>query len=270
MTGALADSAERVASLLRAFFVVERTAASEGFLQARDPRAKLVSITALVVAAMLTRSVAVLVAMGAIVVGLALLSSVPLRTLLARSTFVPAATLLVVAPQAVLQPGETVVAALGLRVTGAGVAYVLLFTLRVGVSVALLSLLVLTTPFSSVVAAMRGLGVPTPLVWVVAVTYRYLFLFFDELRRLLLARNSRTTGGDGLRAEWRDARRLAGTFLLRSLERGERVGRGMRARGGARPPAPYRRSRSLDHGDVALGGLAAVAVATSVVIRWGL
>lgn len=270
MTGALADSAESVASLLREFFVVERTAAADGFLQNRDPRVKLLGLTGLVTAAMLTRSAGVLLALAGTVALLALASSVPLRRLLSRTAFVPAATLLVVAPQAVLMPGDPLVGAFGLTVTAGGVAYVLLFTFRVAVGVALLSLLVLTTPFSSVVATMRELGVPTPLVWVIAITYRYLFLFFDELRRQLLARNSRTTGNNGLRAEWRDARRLAGTFLLRVLDRGERVGRGMRARGGARPPSPYERSRTLDYGDYALVALATVAIASSVVIRWGL
>lgn len=268
MTGAVAGSAERVASVLREFFVVERTAAADGFLQTREPRVKLLCITGLVVATMLTRSAAVLLALVGVVGVLATVSSVPIRRLLSRATVVPAATLLIVAPQLVLMSGESLVGAFGLTVTKAGVAYVLLFTLRVSVGVALISLLVLTTPFSSVVAAIRGLGVPTPLVWVIAVTYRYLFLFFDELRRLLLARNSRTTGRDGLRAEWYDARRLAGMFLLRALERGERVGRGMRARGGARPPSPYERSQTLDLGDYGLIILSVMAITTSVVIRW--
>jgi cobalt/nickel transport system permease protein len=107
-------------------------------------------------------------------------------------------------------------------------------------------------------------------VWVVAVTYRYLFLFFDELQRLVLARNSRTAGRSSVRGGWRDARRLAGTFLLRTLSRGERVGRGMRARGGARPPSPYSRSRSVDRYDCTLAAFAVVAIVCSGVVRWGL
>lgn len=269
MTGTIASTAEGVTELLREFFAAERIAAAEGFLQAREPRAKLLGVTGLVVATMLTRSPAVLGLFAAVVVGLASASAVPLGRLLRRSAVVPLATALIVAPQAVLQPGAPLFGIAGVTVTAPGVAYVLTFTFRVGVAVSLLSLLVLTTPFSAIVSAARGLGVPATIVWVVAVTYRYLFLFFDELRRLLLARNSRTVGDDGLRAEWRDGRRLVGTFLLRTLERGERVGRGMRARGGARPPSPYARSRALDRGDYALAVTAAAAIATSVVIRWG-
>lgn len=269
MTGRLAGTTERVTTFLRDFFVAERTARGEGFLQSREPRTKLVAIVALLVGAMLTRSGAVLVGVLALTALLAHLSSVPLRRLVARSVPIPLASMLIVAPQAVLIPGEPLAGAFGLTVTYEGAAYVGLFTLRVAAGVSLLSVLVLTTPFAAIVGAMRRLRVPVALVWVIAVTYRYLFLFFDELRRLVLARNSRTAGGDDIRGEWRDARRLSGTFLLRALDRGERVGRGMRARGGSREPTPYEQSSQLDWGDYALGAVAALVVTVAVVVRWG-
>jgi len=267
-TGPLAASAERVAGVLRAFFTAERVAAADGFLQARDPRVVVASVAGLAVAVMVARTFPVLLALGGLTAVLAWRSSVPPRRLLARSAVVPLASAFVVLPQAVLTPGDPLLGVAGFAVTGAGAAYVALFTLRVGLGVALLSLLTLTTPFSAVVAALRDLRVPVALVWVVAVTYRYLFLFFDELRRLILARNSRTTGADGARGGWRDARRIAGAFLLRTLDRGERVGRGMRARGGAAPPSPYGRRRSIDAYDCLLGATALLAVVGSGLVRW--
>ncbi|ELZ94604.1 cobalt ECF transporter T component CbiQ [Haloferax sulfurifontis] len=270
MTGVVGRSVGSITGALRAVFTAEQVASSDGFLQRRDPRVSLCSVAGLALAVMLTRTVAVALCFGVVTVLLARLSAVPLRQLLARSAVVPLVSAVIVVPQAVLLPGDALVRAFGFAVTDGGVAYVVLFTLRVGVGVALLSLIVMTTPFSSVVAAMRELRVPVALVWVVAVTYRYLFLFFDELQRLVLARNSRTTGQSSLRDGWRDAKRLVGTFLLRTLDRGERVGRGMRARGGSRPPSPYSRSRAVDGGDYALVALAVVAVVGSGVVRWGL
>ncbi|GAA0307256.1 cobalt ECF transporter T component CbiQ [Halarchaeum salinum] len=268
MTGVVGRSAETLTGALRAVFAAERIADADGFLQRRDPRVSLCAITALALAVVITRTLVVVLCFAVLTVALARLSAVPLRRLVARAAVVPLVSALVVLPQAVLMPGDALLRIAGLTVTDAGIAYVVFFALRVGVGVALLSLLVVTTPFSAVVAAMRDLYVPVALVWVIAVTYRYLFLFFDELQRLVLARNSRTTGRGGPREGWRDARRLAGTFLLRALDRGERVGRGMRARGGARPPSPYRRSRHVDAADYALLALAAVAVVASGVIRW--
>lgn len=270
MTGVVGRSVESITGALRTVFTAEQVASSDGFLQRRDPRVCLCSIAGLALAVMITRTLAVTLCFGVVMILLARLSAVPLRQLLARSAVVPLVSAVIVLPHAVLLSGDTLVQAFGLSVTDVGVAYVVLFTLRVGVGVALLSLIVMTTSFSAVVAAMRELRVPVALVWVIAVTYRYLFLFFDELQRLVLARNSRTTGQSSLRGGWRDARRLAGTFLFRTLDRGERVGRGMRARGGARPPSPYSRSRTVDRGDYALAALAVVAVAGSGVVRWGL
>lgn len=269
MTGRLAGSTARVTTFLRDFFVAERTARGDGFLQAREPRTKLVAVVGLLVGAMLTRSVLVLAGILLLTAILAQRSAVPFGRLLKRSAPIPLVSMLIVAPQAVLFPGDPLFGAFGLTVTSQGVAYVGLFTLRVAAGVSLLSVLVLTTPFAAIVATMRQLRVPVALVWVMAVTYRYLFLFFDELRRLVLARNSRTTGADSLRGEWNDARRLSGTFLLRALDRGERVGRGMRARGGASEPTPYRRPSQLDVGDYALATLAAIVVVVAVLVRWG-
>lgn len=270
MTGVVGRSVESITGALRVVFTAEQVATSDGLLQRRDPRVMLVAVAGLALAVMITRTLAVTLAFAALTVALAWLSAVPLRRLVARSAVVPLVSALIVLPQTVLLPGEVLASAFGLTVTEAGITYVVLFTLRVGVGVALLSLIVLTTPFSAVVAAMRQLRIPVALVWVIAITYRYLFLFFDELQRLVLARNSRTKGESTLRGSWRDGRRLVGTFLLRTLDRGERVGRGMRARGGAQAPAPYKRSRALDAVDYALLGVAAVAIVGSGVIRWGL
>ncbi|ATW87435.1 cobalt/nickel transport system permease protein [Halohasta litchfieldiae] len=270
MTGTVADSAETISGHLRRFFTAEQIAAENGLLQQRDPRVSLLSIAGLALAVMLSRRLAVVCLFAGVTLLLARLSKVPLRRLLGRSAVVPLFSGLIVLPQIVLLPGEALVGAYGFTITDAGLGYLLFFTLRVGVGVALLSLLVLTTPFSAIVAAMSSLRIPVALVWVIAITYRYLFLFFDELQRLVLARNSRSTGSKSYRAGWDDLRRIAGTFLLRTLDRGERVGRGMRARGGARPPSPYSQSTALDISDYALLSGACLAIVGSGVVRWGL
>jgi cobalt/nickel transport system permease protein len=100
------------------------------------------------------------------------------------------------------------------------------------------------------VATLRSLGAPATLTTLLALTYRYLFLCFAELHRALLARESRQLRPHGHLDEWRELGALSGSFLLRTVERGERVGQAMRARGGARPPTPYRRPHSLGARDV--------------------
>jgi cobalt/nickel transport system permease protein len=266
VSGRVSGTLGTLSGALRSFFVAERVSAREGFLQARDPRATLLAVFALALAAVVTRRPAVLLALAAAALALAYASAVPFRTLGTRVAVVALPSAFVVSPRLFLAPGEALFGA-GLSVSAAGAAYVATFTLRVAVGAGLLSLLVLTTPFSGVLAALRWARVPVAVVWVSAVTYRYLFLLFDELRRLVLARGARTTES-GFRAGWRDARGLAGTFLLRTVERGERVGRGMRARGGARAPNPYGRAGSPSAPDYALCAVALAALAVSGVLRW--
>jgi cobalt ABC transporter, permease protein CbiQ len=270
VTGIVAQSVESITGALRAVFTAEQIAENDGFLQRRDPRVTLIAVAGFALAVMLSRRISVTVCFGLLTVILARTSAVPVRQLAKRSAVVPLVSALIVLPQAVIMPGDTLVSFAGMTVTVAGVEYVILFTLRVGVGVGLLSLIVLTTPFSEVIAAMRSLHIPVALVWVIAITYRYLFLFFDELQRLVLARNSRTTGRTRLRGAWQDASRMAGSFLLRTLNRGERVGRGMRARGGARAPSPYGRLQQIDRYDYALLTVSAVTIMISGVIRWSL
>lgn len=266
MTGVLAGTLRSISTALRSAFVAERTATADGFMQRLDPRVALLGTVALLLAALVTRSVAVLVCLGVVLAVLARRSAVPLRRLLARSAAVPLASFAVVLPQLVMMPGEPLASAFGLTATRAGAAYVLLFSLRVGVTVAALSLLVLTTRFSALLAAMRELGVPTTFVWVVALTYRYLFLFFDELRRTLLARESRRVGD--ARETWAELGGLTGSFLLRSVERSERIHRGMCARGGRRPPSPYPRRTRLGGGDALFAATTVTALALSGGLRW--
>jgi cobalt/nickel transport system permease protein len=260
---AVPTSAGDVAAALRDFFVADQVAARDGFLQRVHPTGKLLGVLALVGAAVSTDSLLALAALAGFVVTCVPLSRVPPGVLVPRVVVVPAFALVVVLPQLVLLEGRPLVGAFGLTVTDAGLAYVGTFVTRVLVTVSLVSLLVLTTRFSAIVASLRRLGVPAALVTVVAITYRYLVVFFSELHRMLLARESRSLGRGGLSGTWRDLGALSGSFLVRTVERGERVHLAMRARGGDRPANPYRRPHPVGAADVAF--VAATAALVGIV-----
>jgi cobalt/nickel transport system permease protein len=109
--------------------------------------------------------------------------------------------------------------------------------------------------------------VPTTAVALLAVTYRYLLVLFDELARAVRARRARTIRAPSLRGVWRDSGSSLGSFLLRTIERGERVERAARARGarsgsGVRYDPPAER---LGLADAAFGVLVVAVVALAVV-----
>jgi cobalt/nickel transport system permease protein len=250
-----------IAARARWFLLAEDVPDRAGFLQAVAPSVKLVGVLALVAVTVTQRDLGTVATLAGVAAGLAALSRVPARTFLGRLTGPPAFALVVVAPQAVLMGGPTLET---VPLSAAGVDYVATFTVRVAACVGFLSLLLLTTRFADLLAGLERLRAPTLAVSLLAITYRYLLLFFAELERMVRARRGRTLADPDIRRTWRDSGHFLGTFLLRSLERGERVQRAARARGGT-GTTPHRRREALGRADAAFGLLVALTVAGVVV-----
>ena len=97
-----------------------------------------------------------------------------------------------------------------LGVSAAGVWGAVVFVVRVGVSVSLAVLLVLTTPWADLLKSLHALKVPHVFVLVLSMTYRYIFLFLHTLNGMFEARKSRASSrawaaariGAGSPARW--------------------------------------------------------------------
>ncbi|NLV08578.1 cobalt ECF transporter T component CbiQ [Halomicrobium mukohataei] len=261
---ALDRTVAAVSDEAQSFLVTTRTPRRDGFMQAVDPALKLVGVLSLLVIAVVTDDLAILCGLAALPLGLAIGSRIAPLTLGRRIALPVLASAAVVAPQAVLQPGPTVAALGPLSLSATGVTYVAVFLVRVTASLALLSVLLLTTGFGPLVTALRRLRVPPLAITLLAVTYRSLLLFFRELERMAHARRSRTFSRGSLQGRWARSGSFLGTFLLRSLDRGERVQRAARARGGTRM-RPYDRSGSLGRADAAFALLLVAAVVVRVI-----
>lgn len=249
-----------IAASAQWFLLAEDLPDRDGFLQAVTPTVKLVGIAALVALTVTQRTLSTVAALALLAAALAALSRVPARTFLGRLTGPPAFALVVVAPQAFLMGGPSLGS---LPLSAAGVDYVLTFVVRVTACVGFLSVLLVTTRFADLLGAVRRLRAPAIAVSLLAISYRYLLLFFAELERMVRARRSRTIAEPSLRRNWRDSGHFVGSFLVRSLERGERVQRAARARGGT-GPTPTQPRESLGRADLAFGLVVALAVAVVV------
>lgn len=251
---ALADRAE---SLLRAEQVAGRT----GWLQAVHPVLKLLGIPALIALTVTFETPGPPAAMLGLSVGLAALSRVPLGVHALRTGVPAVVSAVIVAPQLILLPGPTLLG----PVSVAGATYVTTFAVRVAAAVSLLGLLISTTRFGDLAGALRTLRVPRSAVVLLTITHRYLLVVFAELARLVLARRSRRIEPAGIRASWREGASLLGTFLLGALDRGERVGRAARARGGTAGRA-YSRPRSIGLADAAFAFVVCGTLAAGVLV----
>jgi cobalt/nickel transport system permease protein len=207
-----------------------------------DPRLKVVLVVATVLGIALL-PVGAWVAYG--IVWLVLVSASTLAQLgplrLVRGSWIVLPFVLVAVPLLFTRPGEPILTfelgPLSLTITDAGVRDVLSIMAKSWLSVQAALLLSYTTPFSSLVDALRGLRVPGIIVNIISFMYRYLAVLADESGRMSRARQSRSAsaadGRSGGSVAWR-ARvtgAMVGSLFIRSYERSERVYSAMLARG---------------------------------------
>lgn len=203
---------------------------SHGFMQNLDVRFKLVGLGALVALAVFSRSVVFEAAVLMLCYALAHLSRIPFRRFASRTLFVAVPAFIVALPKALLSLFS--VDLLGFQTFSDGLGFLLIFTLRVAAASSALILLISTTRFSTVLSCLRWFRIPRMLLWAMAMTHRYLILLSGELYRLTLGRECRVHRDLTFRDVWREGGKAIGFFMMRSLERGERVQMAALSRGG--------------------------------------
>lgn len=175
----------------------EVTATRRGFLQSLDPRAKLVALAALIVAAILLSSLTGLAGLFLLALGLALASRISPRQL-ARRVWIGVLlfTGAIALPSLFIVPGEVVarLPVLGWAITAQGLRSAAFLVGRAETTATLALLLVLTTPWPHVLKAMRTLGVPLVAVAILGMTHRYIFVLLQGAIQMFDARRSRIVG----------------------------------------------------------------------------
>jgi cobalt/nickel transport system permease protein len=251
-------------SIERAVFTEEH-ARRAGWLQRVDPRAKLGMFLAVVLAASLSSSLSVLVGLYGLVLLAARASKIPFDFFVKRVWLgIPFFAGIVVIPAIFFVPGprlfEATLGPLTVAPSVAGLQGAVLFVARVGVSVSLAVLLVMTTPWADLLKSLQAVRVPQLFILVLAMAYRYIFLFLHLTNGMFEARKSRmvakTSGGE--QRGWITG--SMGNLLNRSFKMSNDVYAAMVARGfsgSIRTFSDYRMRRA-DWG--ALAGAVAVAV----------
>lgn len=196
------------------------------------PRAKFISLFALMMAFALVSDVRLAPVMLLIAGGLFALARLPLGFLFGRLRY-PGVFLLTLVLILPLMTGETVIARAGFVVVYAeGLTHMLLVVSRF-IAILVVGLVLFgTTPFLTSVRTLRALGLPALLTDMLILTVRYLFDLADMLTRM--QRAMRLRGFRATRLNRHHIGSLAGlvvTLLVRSFEQAERVYQAMRLRG---------------------------------------
>jgi cobalt/nickel transport system permease protein len=219
----------------RAIFT-EHLARSAGWLQRRDPRIKMIAALAAILAASLTTSIAGLALLYGATLAAARASRVPFGFFVKRVWLgIPFFAGIVVVPAIFFVPGprlfDLAIGPAHLAPSLNGLAGAALFISRVGVSVSLAVLLVLTTPWADVLKSLRALKVPQVFVLVLSMTYRYIFLFLHTTNGILLARKSRMVGRTSGGEQRRWITGTMGNLMSRAFKMSNDVYAAMLARG---------------------------------------
>jgi cobalt/nickel transport system permease protein len=212
----------------------EELAKADGLLQRLDPRIKVVGILALVVVSAMAHRLWVIAAVFAVAVTMAVMSRVSFG-ILAKRVWVAVLlfTGVIVLPAPFVLPGREVWRLPGLDwpVTAQGLASACYLVARVETAATLSVLLILCTPWSHVLKALRVLRVPVVFVVTLGMTYRYILLLLQTAHDMFESRRSRMVGELEGSERRRVAASSAGVLMSKSLQLSGDVYSAMLSRG---------------------------------------
>ena len=230
-------------------FVTESFSRRRGLLQSLDPRAKLISILALIVATSTVGNLRILVFAYLFFLLVAFLSKIEISFFIKRVwLFIPIFSGFLVLPLIfnVFFPGDPLIhlihlgtgAHLGpiplpesIYITKQGVNAATIFMMRVATCVSAIVLLFLTTPQQMLFKSLRSVGIPKLYVLTLSMAYRYIFVLTQLVSEMYVAKKARTIKARGMFDEQKWVGGRIGYTLIRSLDMSEKVHMAMMSRG---------------------------------------
>jgi len=216
---------------------VEDLSGKKGVMQAINPVAKLVAIISMIIASLFITNLPYLLAICTVPLVLVLVSRIPLKHFFFRTAFATALAAILSILTLFTTAGTPVWAAslggLNLAITIQGITAATIFTVRVWFCVASLILLVLSTGFDKTLKMFATLKVPTLIIQLFSLTYRYFFVSIEEAQSVLIAKEARTyVNKRSLNLQsLKDLGGIIASLFIRTYERSERVYLAMKARG---------------------------------------
>jgi len=204
-----------------------------GLLQSLDARVKVVAVLALLIGVNLSHSLWVILGLYLLTFGLALASGIPADTFIRRVWLtLPFFTGILILPALFITPGPALMhLPFGLIITHTGVITALFLLLRVSTSLSLTMLLILTTPWNTVLSALGVLRVPDVFILILGMTYRYIYLLLHMANDMFLSRKSRAVGHLDAAEDRRMLAAISATLLGKSLDMSSEVYLAMQSRG---------------------------------------
>ncbi len=262
-----------IAGTIEQSVFTEELTRANGWLQHIDPRAKLVMFLATVLAASLSNSLIALMAFYAILLVVARVSKLPFDFFVKRVWVgIPFFAGIVILPSIFFTPGghlfDIPIGSLHLGPSLASLLSAAIFVMRVGDSVSLAILLILTTPWADVLKSLQAFRVPQVFILLLTMTYRYIFLFLHTANGMFEARKSRTVGRSTGNEQRGWISGSMGNLMQRSFKMSNDVYAAMAARGFNGEVRSYSAYRMTAKDWLALVGAFGVALAVFTLGRY--
>ena len=247
--GFVGKTIDGIFDFIQEAFISETYAKRNGLLQSLDPRAKLISILAVIFATSTIGDLNVLIFVYLLTLLFAHLSKINVGFFIKRVwLFIPIFAGIIALPMIfnVFLPGQCIfqVAYLGpgahlgpfslpanICITEQGVNMAIIFTMRVATCVSAVVLLFITTPQQVLFKSVRSVGVPKIYVLTLEMAYRYIFLLMDMVREMYVAKKARTIKSRSMFEEQKWVGGRMGYTLIRSIDMSEKVHMAMMSRG---------------------------------------
>lgn len=215
---------------------VSEYADQKGWLQRLDPRTKVAAVLLLLIYANLSQSVTYLILVYLACLVVCVMSMVPIRSMLKIWIVLPFFSLIFAVPMifSFVTPGATLLHIPGISsvtITWEGVLFATRFLIRIGLSVTFVQMILATTPWNRTLSAFRFFRIPAGILFILSLTYRYIFVLVGNALDMILARKSRTAGkvtGSDTRM-WFGT--LIGTLMIKSFVLSREVNDAMVSRG---------------------------------------
>ena len=189
-----------------------------------DPRIKMFCIFSLVIALSLTpfRHYIKFLSYFVLIFSLTLISRVRWRVFFLRIMFI--------VPMIVFLGFAVILFPSSLR--GENTSFIILQTSVKMVLVFLtMGIWMLTVPFSQIISGIEAVRIPPMVVTMLHIMYRYIYLIFEEARRLIRSIKSRSCGNPRLWREWKVIQSIISVFLVRLVEKSGKIYIAMLSRG---------------------------------------
>ncbi|XHH10301.1 MAG: cobalt ECF transporter T component CbiQ [Candidatus Bathyarchaeia archaeon] len=225
----LRDVIEAIESLA----YVEDLSSKHGLLQAINPLVKLSVTVFMIVASLFIFNLTVLLTICIIPFVLTVLSRIPMKQFLTRTSLIPMFSVMIALPGLIYSLITVYLYGLSLTIAFDALTQFLIFTFRVWFCVASLTTLVLSTGFDKLLQMLSSIRVPPIMIHLFSLTYRYFFVSIHETQSALIGKEARTYNHKKTfnLQSLKDLAHILSALFIRTYERSERVYLAMKARG---------------------------------------